>query len=96
MSNKLNVIARGRRDIAALYKKSNSNFKYCTIHKCFYNYDYKNNVWYSISVEDVKFLLLDFIKSKYPKLYKTFNPQSVEGVIVLLHTAGSALAVRKK
>lgn len=71
-------------DIAEAYKKFYPKFKYCTIHKCFYNYDYTKKVWYIISLEDAKFLLLDFIKSKYPKLYKTFNPQSVEGVIVLL------------
>jgi len=79
MSNKLNVW-----DIAALYKKSNPDLKYCTVNKCFYNYDYTKKVWYIISVEDIKFMLLGFIKNKYPKLYKSFNPQSVEGVIILL------------
>jgi len=79
MSKNLNVW-----DIAAAYKKSNPNFKYCTVNKCFYNYDYINKVWYSISVEDTKFILLGFIKNKYPKLYKSFNPQSVVGVILLI------------
>lgn len=77
--NKLNVW-----DIAEQYKKSNPNFKFCTVNKCFYNYDEVNKIWFSISVEDIKFSLLKFIMIKYPKLYKLFNPKSVEGVILLL------------
>jgi phage/plasmid-associated DNA primase len=79
INNNLNVW-----DIAEDYIKFNPNFKFCTVNKCFYNYDKINKVWYSISVEDVRFLLLNFIMNKYPKSYKFFNPKNVDGIILLL------------
>lgn len=41
-------------------------------------------MWYSQSVEDIRFDLLNFIKIKYPKSYKLFNPKNVEGIVLLL------------
>ena len=77
--NRLNVW-----DIAEAYLNINPNFKFCTVNKCFYNYDSTNNMWYSQSVEDIRFDLLNFIKIKYPKSYKLFNPKNVEGIVLLL------------
>lgn len=71
-------------DIAKDYLKSNPHFKFCKVNKCFFNYDEANKLWYSITVEDVKVLLLNFIMSKYPNKYRHFNPRNTEGIIILL------------
>lgn len=52
--------------------------------KCFYNYDKSNKKWISYNTDVLKAQLLSFIITKFPTLYKKFNPKNLDSILILL------------
>ena len=69
-------------DLVDLFIKENPTIKYCMSHKIFYNY--KNLYWASINKDQLIRIIIRFLKSKYPNIYKKFNLKSIDDFILLI------------
>ena len=68
--------------LVTFFLKENPNIKYCRSHKTYYIYS--NDIWSIVDKDTLIGLILNFLKSKYPKDYEKFNLRSLDDIFLLI------------
>lgn len=82
-------------DLADQYKVEHPDLFWCTKYKTYYIWEPSLNIWVSMSPEVLQNNIISWLKDKYPKNYKKFNPNDTTKILLLLQQHSTSMVEQK-